>query len=231
MTASSAAYKFTKFFSATCFSSVLHSPYLLRLVTGFTALSAEVLCFETSSRLCTTFNQQGPNGLFEWEGEQGFKRGLLHGFLSFGSLKLVPHSINSIFVQHFLQDSALVASHHLESLCFGSARPEGSLGWQFLHAEITLMQMQTGMFFFNLLSGHSLQRAERNLEFKEGLSSQRIGSLARAREPIPFHRIEDNPLDQNNPTRSLLRRFQSGDRKAEQELLREGMGLLYSFVK
>lgn len=231
MTASSAAYKLTKCLSSAGLSSVLSSQHLIKLVTGFTALSTEVFSFETSSRICGRFTQPTADHLFDWEGEQGFRKGLLHGFISFGSLRLVPHSIQSIFIQHLLQDSAMVASHHLESICFGSARPEGSVSWQFLHAEMTLLQLQTGMAFFNRLSGHTVQRAERNIEFKAGLSSQRTCLLTNSSELLLFHRLDDNPQDLNNPTRILLRRFQSGDRKAEQELMREGMALLYSYVR
>ncbi|MFO1519467.1 MAG: AAA family ATPase [bacterium] len=112
-------------------------------------LGLEVLTFETVHRGLLTLSGHGgenPN-MWSWNGQGGWKQGLASSYVNFGILKGAGALCNgqNIVVQHFFQDTAMVAGNNLTALLNLTPKPEGSLAEQLLHAEATNLQLAAGM--------------------------------------------------------------------------------------
>src|SRR5262245_32157317 len=136
--------------------------HLRRVASVGIGLGTEVTAFEMTNRtlqsvgagLVSAHFEGHPQGvplqarnLWRWEGSGGIRQGLLSSFITFGSLKgsaRVAQGEN-VVVQHLLQDTGMVLGHQV-SASFGiTDRPQGTLAEQFLHAEVTNLQLSAGM--------------------------------------------------------------------------------------
>ncbi|MFO1518123.1 MAG: hypothetical protein U1F57_00440 [bacterium] len=131
-------------------------------------LGLEVLTFETVHRGLLTLSGHGgenPN-MWSWNGQGGWKQGLASSYVNFGILKGAGALCNgqNIVVQHFFQDTAMVAGNNLTALLNLTPKPEGSLAEQLLHAEATNLQLAAGMGLVHL-SAPGLISIERAIDF------------------------------------------------------------------
>jgi len=134
-------------------------------------LTAEVSAFELTHRgLSTVFRRGGPmwppaigsesghphggaptnnfeRNLWRWSGPGGLRQGFLQSLVTFGALKGAGSLAQgeNVFVQHLLQDTAMVAGHQASWALGLAERPRGSLAEQFLRAEATNLQIGAGM--------------------------------------------------------------------------------------
>lgn len=137
----------------------------VRLTSNLAGFGMEVIAFEGITRSSRIILEGADRSLLRWDGEQGFRHGLLNGTLSLGSLKLSGSlfQTSNIPLQHFLQDTTMVASHQAAAYLNLEHRPTGGLAQQYLHAEATLLQMNVGMsLMHSALPG--LGSLERNLD-------------------------------------------------------------------
>ncbi|MBL7685776.1 MAG: hypothetical protein JNK65_07065, partial [Deltaproteobacteria bacterium] len=79
--------------------------------------------------------------------EPSFMKAWFHSFVNFGLLKLGgwAGSNQNIFIQHLMQDSAMVVGNYATAALRLSERPTGSLFEQALHAEMTNIQLGFSM--------------------------------------------------------------------------------------
>ena len=100
-------------------------------------LGAVVTAFEGANRFLSSVTGESSNPhLWSWNGEGGWRQGLVSSALTFGTLRgagFLAREQNLIF-QHFLQSTAMVAGHQLVARAGIAERPEGGLAEQFLHA-------------------------------------------------------------------------------------------------
>lgn len=144
---------------------------ILNLTSTLVGFGTEVFAFEGITRSSRIIFEGANHSLLEWNGEQGFRQGLVHGALSLGSLKLSGHffQTRNVLLQHFTQDSAMVGSHQFAIWLDWEQGPTQSLAQQYLHAEATLLQMNVGIALVHgFLPG--LRSIERSLDH----SQQRI---------------------------------------------------------
>src|SRR5262245_50719212 len=118
----------------------LGSGNAVRALSVVGGLGAEVSAFEATHRgLASVTGGPGSANLWRWDGAGGLRQGLISSMITFGTLKgagCLAQGQN-VFVQHLMQDSAMVLGHQsVAALGFGP-RPLGSLAEQFLHAEAT----------------------------------------------------------------------------------------------
>src|SRR4029453_14065176 len=124
---------------------------------------------------------------WRWAGTGGMRQGLLQSLLTFGSLKGAGRFARgeNLFIQHLLQDTAMVGAHQASWALGWAPRPAGSLAEQFLHAEATNLQLGAGMALTGRLVP-GLAALERGLDFSlrrsEGRNAANLfrafGSLA-----------------------------------------------------
>ncbi|MFO1518924.1 MAG: malic enzyme-like NAD(P)-binding protein [bacterium] len=121
---------------------------LLTVASYGIGLGTEVSAFEATNRLFSTLSgdRSNPN-LWNWRGRGGWGEGLFSSALNFGLLKGVGSLAqgSNLILQHTLQSGAMVAGHHLVAHFGGLPRPEGSLAEQWLHAEVTNLQLGAGV--------------------------------------------------------------------------------------
>jgi carbonic anhydrase len=165
-----------------------------RAAAVLTGLGSEVTAFEFTNRLLSTIGarfqrpsfaggettpiQEKPN-FWSWSGPGGWKQSLIQDVLTFGLLKGAGFLARdeNLFFQHAFQSTSMVAGQQTSTL-FGGPRPEGSWAEQFLHAEMTNLQMAAGIGLSHVLSGGRLMALERGLD----LSLQQNSSL----QPLSF---------------------------------------------
>lgn len=113
------------------------APFLSLASYGI-GLASEVTVFQGVSEVLT-------NSLQRESGE--FWNHWRTSFLQFGLLKLGGAATvgQNPFVQHLFQDTAMVTGHQVTARLGFTPAPEGSFADQFLHAEITNLQIGAGM--------------------------------------------------------------------------------------
>jgi len=119
----------------------------VRAVSIGLGLTAEISAFEVTNRAFISNSKSEIPNLWRWSGSGGIAQGLLHSFISFGTLKGVGRLAQgqNLIAQHLLQDTAMVAGHQASGIFGLAMRPTGSLAEQFLHAEATNLQIGAGM--------------------------------------------------------------------------------------
>src|SRR4029450_8783086 len=127
----------------------LGSGNALRVASVGVGLGAEVLTFEGSHRALTALSGEdhhNPN-LFRWNGHGGIAQGLLHSFVTFGTLKGFGRlgQGQNVVAQHLLQDTGMVLGHQFTGAIGIAPRPTGTLAEQFLPAEAPHLQLGAGM--------------------------------------------------------------------------------------
>jgi NAD(P)-dependent dehydrogenase (short-subunit alcohol dehydrogenase family)/acyl dehydratase len=120
-----------------------------RLASLGIGLGAEVTAFEMTNRSLSslTGDSRSSHNLWRWDGQGGIRQGLLSSLVTFGTLKGAGRLAQgeNVVVQHLVQDTGMVMGHQV-SASFGiTDRPQGTLVEQFLHAEVTNLQMGAGM--------------------------------------------------------------------------------------
>ncbi|MFO1518625.1 MAG: bifunctional serine/threonine-protein kinase/formylglycine-generating enzyme family protein [bacterium] len=161
------AYRFGRIGTMALASRAGQAASLIQTASYGIGLSAEVLAFETSHRSLLGLSGEGasnPN-LWRWNGRGGFREGLANSFVSFGTLKFAGHLAEgqNVILQHFVQDTGMVLGHHATAALGISPGPEGTLAQQFLHAEITNLQLSFGMSLVHTFAP-GLPALERGLE-------------------------------------------------------------------
>jgi len=163
--------------------SVVRGP--LSVVAG---LGSEVTAFELTHRTLLTIagGHAGPplqnsspftfhsSPLWSWSGPGGWAQGLTSSVLTFGLLKgagFLSREQN-IVLQHMFQSTAMVVGHQGSALVGFTPRPQGSLAEQFLHAEITNLQLGAGTSLGHSLTGGRLMALERGLDLSLSFSSR-----------------------------------------------------------
>src|SRR4029453_10408091 len=156
----------------------LESGNFVRIASVGFGLGAEVSTFELTHRVLHSEN----SNLWRWSGPGGIRQGLLHSFLTFGTLKGAGHWARgeNLFVQHLLQDAAMVLGQQAAGALGLHPAPSGPLAEQFLIAELTNLQMRAGLA---LAQGFAprLQGMERILE-NLNLKRERLEAPFRGRE-------------------------------------------------
>jgi len=119
---------------------------LIRIASVGLGLTAEVSTFELTNRTLISSKSEISN-LWRWSGSGGIRQGLLQSFVTFGTLKGAGRLVQgeNFLVQHLVQDSAMVAGHHLSGALGFAGRPRGTLAEQILNAEATTLQIGAGM--------------------------------------------------------------------------------------
>ena len=153
-------------------SSLFHRP--LSFIVG---LGAEVTAFELTHRSLQTLDASYPNGhrrdalhaspnLWSWNGPGDWKEGIVSTGMAFGTLRAAGFLARgqNLVLTHTFQSAAMVAGHHAVSFLEMGPRPEPGLALQFLHAEVTNLQMGTGLSLLHSLAP-GLHAAERSLDF------------------------------------------------------------------
>lgn len=86
-------------------------------------------------------------------------------YLNFANLKLFGKLGSShLFLNHFIQDTGMVAGEHLSYALHLTLAPEGSLTQQYLHAEMTNTAMGVGMSLGELVTGGISARETKAME-------------------------------------------------------------------
>jgi hypothetical protein len=120
---------------------------LLRPLSAVVGLGTEVVAFEGTHRSLVSFSsEKSQPHLWKWEGSGGWKEGLISSATTFGLLKGAGYlgRGNSFILQHLFQDAAMVSGHQILGALGVAPRPEETLAEQWVQAEATNLQMQTG---------------------------------------------------------------------------------------
>jgi len=159
-------------------------PRLVRAGSIGFGLGAEVSAFELTSRslLSLTPNPEllTPN-LWNWSGPGGWAQGLASSAITFGMLKgggFLAREQNLV-LQHAFQSTAMVSGHQFGGALGIIPMPEGSLADQFLHAEVTNLQLAAGTGLVHAMAP-GVHAFERGLDLS--IRSQQI----RARQASPL---------------------------------------------
>lgn len=144
--------------------SLLTSQFL-RLTSNLIGFGTEVFAFEGITRSSQILFEGADPSLLRWNGEQGFRQGLLNSALSLGSLKLSGHIFHTrnVLLQHFTQDTAMVTSHQIAAWMNWEHPSNLNLAQEYLHAEATLLQMNVGMILVHRALP-SIRSLERNID-------------------------------------------------------------------
>ena len=139
--------------------------------------------------------------------EPSFMKAWFHSFVNFGLLKLGGHAgaNQNIFIQHLMQDSAMVAGNYATAALRLSSHPQGSLFEQALHAEMTNIQLGFSMSVAHRLTP-GLSGYERMLpQIHRGHTSDSVGAQLIA----PVH-SESTPVESTSEsTRERGSRFEN----------------------
>src|SRR5262245_2611738 len=139
----------------------------LRILSVAAGLGAEVTAFEMTNRSLSSLTGEthaNPN-LWRWEGQGGIRQGLLSSLVTFASLKGMGGLAQgeNVVVQHLLQDTGMVLGHQVSGAFGIMERPQGTLAEQFLHAEVTNLQLSAGMVLAHSVAP-GIQGLERGLD-------------------------------------------------------------------
>src|SRR5262249_10563652 len=140
MTAGGMAYRFGRVGAMTAGAG--------RIASAGIGLGAEVSAFEMTHRSLNSFSGEAsfqPN-LWRWEGQGGIRQGLSSSLITFGSLRGIGTLAQgqNVIVQHLLQDTGMVLGHQISGAFGITSRSTESLAEQFLHAEVTNLQLNAG---------------------------------------------------------------------------------------
>jgi len=149
--------------------------------------SLSTLSLEACGESCRTREgrgEGGPANHWKWNGPVGWKEGLLTSFITFGSIKSLGKLSQgqNLVLQHGFQDAGMVVGHQLVYRAGIGPKPEGSLAEQFVHAELTNLQIGAGMALGHALTGG---------EFNEGTPVIRLRAL-KDQDGQPEKRIYDD---------------------------------------
>jgi hypothetical protein len=139
----------------------------LRIASLGIGLGAEVTAFEMTNRSLSSLTGEihsNPN-LWRWDGQGGIRQGLLNSLVTFGALKGAGRLAQgeNVVVQHLLQDMGMVLGHQVSGSFGITQRQTGSLVEQFLHAEVTNLQLGAGMALAHSVAP-GIQGLERGLD-------------------------------------------------------------------
>jgi diguanylate cyclase (GGDEF)-like protein len=160
-----------------------------RLASMGIGLGAEVTAFEMSNRSLSSLTgdtRSNPN-LWRWDGQGGIRQGLLSSLVTFGTLKGAGRLAQgeNVVVQHLLQDTGMVLGHQVSGALGITQTPTGSLAEQFLHAEVTNLQLSAGMAFAHGLTPQ-ITSLERGLDLSlRSSDSEGSGGLEGLRRLLP----------------------------------------------
>jgi len=149
-------------------------------------LASEVSAFELTHRsLSSLTRDQGPRtkDLWSWFGPGGWKQSLLSDLITFGMLKGAGHLSRetNVLLQHTFASTAMVAGHQMAGVLGILPRPEGTLPEQFLHAELTNLQLGAGMGLVHALAP-GLYSLERGLDVSSRFNVVGAGILPPSRD-------------------------------------------------
>lgn len=156
MTAGSFAYRLSKMGVTRIVGIYGRAPLLAKSLSPTLGLALEVTAFRGTHSLLTS--SHFPLSSSSW----------FTDYVHFGSLKFFGHlsqGQNPIFA-HALQDSGMVAGHHLAFGLGLATAPEGNLVQQLLHAEMTNLSMAAGLSLAHHLSSGKILRSEKNLDLR-----------------------------------------------------------------
>ncbi|GEM_PF-3996128 len=129
------------------------------LLAPLFGLASEVTAFRSAQSLLSPSHSSSILASQEW----------MSDFINFGTLKIFgrfSQNQNPLF-SHLFQDTGMVAGHQLAYSLGLSTKPQGNLIDQYLHAEITNLQMGFGMALVHQLSQGKLQAFEKHLELTQ----------------------------------------------------------------
>ncbi|MFO1520200.1 MAG: hypothetical protein U1F57_11170 [bacterium] len=177
MTAGSLFYRLGRVGTLALASRAGSAASLFRAVSYGIGLGAEVTVYQGVSEVLNSSRSKEEQGTWgsRW----------CTSFVQFGLLKLggaVAIGQNPLF-QHALQDAAMVAGHHLTSRFGLTPAPEGNLAEQFLHAEITNLQMGAGVRLLHQVFP-ALHGFEQSLDFSLRSGEGRFSNPFRALFPL-----------------------------------------------
>ncbi|MFO1518175.1 MAG: hypothetical protein U1F57_00700 [bacterium] len=145
-------------------------------------LGTEVTAFEGTSRLLASVSGERTNPhLWDWNGRGGWREGLASSLVTFGMLKGAGSLAQgqNVVLQHLFSDLAMVGGQQVASGLGFMERPEGSIGEQLLHAEVTNLQLGLGMGLLHRFSP-GLVSWERSLDLslraRENLGTTSVSS-------------------------------------------------------
>jgi hypothetical protein len=167
-------------------ASVQNFSLLIRGSSALFGLGTEVATFEFTNRFLNTIRPTDPSpqspvtdhrspNLWSWSGKGGLMEGLLHSFITFGTLKGFGKlaGAENVIIQHGSQDLGMALGHQLTYRLGLAEKPEGTLAEQLLQAEATNLQLGAAMGLIHSLAP-TLAQTERALDFtlksSEGLS-------------------------------------------------------------
>ncbi|MFO1519728.1 MAG: hypothetical protein U1F57_08730 [bacterium] len=137
MATGSLFYRFGRLGSLALASRAGQAAPLLQVASYGIGLASEVTAFQGMSDYLSSVQQPAGSYWNRWR----------TSFVQFGLLKIGGAAAlgqNPLF-QHLLQDTTMVAGHQLTARLGWTPAPEGNLTEQFLHAEITNLQLGAGM--------------------------------------------------------------------------------------
>ncbi|MFO1518331.1 MAG: hypothetical protein U1F57_01490 [bacterium] len=167
MAAGSLFYRFGRLGTLVLASRAQQAAPLLRVASYGIGLASEVTAFQGTSDILSSLETGFPH--------PGAATAPLHAsywdrwrtsFVQFGLLKIggaATQGQNALF-QHLLQDTAMVAGHQATARLGWTSAPDGNLAEQFLHAEVTNLQMGLGMGLLHR-AAPGLSILERSLDF------------------------------------------------------------------
>lgn len=173
MTAGGLAYRATKL-GLMSVGAQQTVPLLARLLSPVTGLVSEVTVYRGTQSLLSSSVSRLPSS---WSTD----------FVNFASLKIfarLAQGQNPI-LSHVLQDTGMVAGHHLAYGLNLTTAPQGNLFQQLTHAEVMNIQMQAGMALGHTLTGGFVEILERSWELRSRSIERSIStSLQKSRHPL-----------------------------------------------
>jgi len=128
-------------------------------------LFGEAATFQLTHRGLTVM-QGGDPRLLQFGGSHGLALGTVESVVTFGSLRGAGFLAREqgVVVQHAFQSTAMVGGHQLTGLMGLTPRPEGTLAEQFLHAEVTNIQLSAGQGLLHTMTNGRLSAFEQGLD-------------------------------------------------------------------
>jgi len=214
-------------------SGSLFNSFAARAFSTSLGFASEVFAFEGSQRVLQVKWGGANSSLLDWSGEYGFRKGLLHSAITLGTLKFSGAMMpcQNIILQHVLSDTALVASHQFAARIGVIAASKENYLEQYIHAEVSLLQLQVGMSFvhyaFPKISGMG---SELKLE-NEAKENSLALPLFKETPPLQIGWMSSDGLAASDPSspRSSVKIGDviDGKYKVEALLGKGGMGLVY----
>jgi|GEM_PF-5412803 len=170
-----------------------------RLASVGIGLGAEVTTFEMTNRSLSSLTGDAPSNpnMWKWDGSGGIRQGLLSSLITFGTLKGVGHLAQgeNVGVQHLLQDTGMVLGHQVSGAFGLIPRPTGTLAEQFLHAEVTNLQLGAGMAWGHAITGGQFHGIERGLDLSLQNTEEVSGDHPRFESLSPA--LAGNPIQRS----------------------------------